>query len=172
MSFLELLTNETYGLGNDLVLDTILQLIFLVLLIRNDGLTGINISGGTFFNTGSISSSGTIDFDFESVSNFGEISGENVSLDLGNLDNFGTIDAVDQVDIEVDYGANNGIISAGTEQVSADEITSPIVSILSTDSLMATNTTTPASSSTETIHLSHFLLFLQFIVIMIFKIKS
>ena len=168
MSFLELLTNESFGLGNDLVLDTILQLIFLVLLIRNDDLTGINIGGGKLFNTGSISSSGTIDFDFESVSNFGEISGGNVNLDLGNLDNFGTIDADDQVDIEVDYGANNGIISAGTEQVSADDITASAVSILSMDSLMATNTTTPASSSTETIHSSHFLLFL----LMIFKIKS
>ena len=113
MSFLELLTNESFGLGNDLVLDTILQLIFLVLLIRNDDLTGINIGGGKLFNTGSISSSGTIDFDFESVSNFDEISGENVNLDLGNLDNFGTIDADNQVDIVVNYGANNGIISAG-----------------------------------------------------------
>ena len=168
MSFLEILTNESYGLGNDLVLDTILQLLFLVLLIRNDGLTGINISGGKLFNTGSISSSGTIDFDLESVSNFGEISGENVNLDLGNLDNFGAIDADDQVDIEVESGANNGVISVGAEQGLANEITPSTASFLSTDSLIATNTTISTSSSTETIHLSHFLLFL----IMFFKIKS
>ena len=160
MSFLELLTNESFGLGNDLVLDTILQLIVLVLFIRNDSLTGINISGGKVFNTGSITSSGAIDVEAESVSNFGEISGENVDLDLGNFDNFGTIDADDQVDIEVGYGFNNGNISAGNEQFPANEITELLMPTVSTNSLIQTNATILQSSSTETVYLSHFLVFL------------
>lgn len=171
MSFLELLTNESYGLGNDLVLDTILQLIFLVLLIRNDGLTGVNISGGKVFNTGSITSSGAIDVDAESVSNFGEISGAYVNLDLENLDNAGTLDADDKVDIDVDNGVNNGIISAGTEAVSTNEITSSAVSTLSTESVMATTRSTTLAttlaSSSENFNLSHFLVFL----LVFFKIK-
>ena len=170
-SFSEFLTNESYGLGNDLVLNTFLQIMFVLvvptLLNVFEGLTGIEISG-KFVNTGTITSSGIVNVATGSLSNHGEISGENVNLDLGNLDNFGTIDADDQVDIEVESGANNGIISVGTEQSSANEITSSAASFPSTDSLMATNTTTPTPSSTETIHVSHFLLFL----IMIFKIKS
>ena len=173
MSFLELLTNEAYGLGNDLVLDTILQLIVLILLIRNDGLTGINITGEKVFNTGSITSSGALDVDAESVSNFGEISGENVDFDLENLDNFGAIEADDQVVIDIDNGINNGIISAGTEQVSEIVITSSAVSTLSMDSLMMMSTTqttslaTTLASSSENFNLSHFLVFL----LVFFKIK-
>ena len=173
MSFSEFLT-KLYGLGNDLVLNTFLQIMFVLvvptLLNVFEGLTGIEISG-KFVNTGTITSSGIVNVATGSLSNHGEISGENVNLDLGKFDNFGTIDADDKVDIDVDNGINNGIISAGTEQSLANEIFASTVSTLSKDSLMitteATNLATTLASSSVNFKLSHFLVFL----LVFFKIK-
>ena len=177
MSFSEFLT-KLYGLGNDLVLNTFLQIMFVLvvptLLNVFEGLTGIEISG-KFVNTGTITSSGIVNVATGSLSNHGEISGENVNLDLGKFDNFGTIDADDKVDIDVDNGINNGIILAGTEQISANEITAPTLSTLSTESMIVTTQSTAQTtmlathlaSSTETFNLSHFLIFL----LVFFKIK-
>lgn len=103
------------------------------------------------------------------------VNGAYVNLDLGNLDNFGTIDADYKVDIDVDNGINNGIISAGTEQISANKIFASTVSTLTTESVIlttrpTTQTTTLATtlaSSSATFHLSHFLI----IYLLFFKIK-
>ena len=90
---------------------------------------GIYIGASEIFNSGTIASSGTIDFNADSISNFGDVIGQNIDLDTDNLNNgyLGVIDAGYQLDIDAENGLNTGVLSAGdgNPSITSEIITSP-----------------------------------------------
>ena len=66
-------------------------------------------------NTGTISAGVAVDFDVESIYNFGVIGGGKTDLDTDYMYNGGVIYADDQLDIDLENGVNNGVLSAGLD---------------------------------------------------------
>ena len=66
-------------------------------------------------NTGTITAGVAVDFDVESIYNFGVIGGGKTDLDTDYMYNGGVIYADDQLDIDLENGVNNGVLFAGVD---------------------------------------------------------
>ena len=113
-------------------------------------------------NTGTITAGVAVDFDVESIYNFGVIGGGKTDLDTDYMYNGGVIYADDQLDIDLENGVNNGILSAGVDNPkSIFEINSPEspTPTLSATSIVANETSSSTvTSSTVSFEISMFLI--------------